>query len=226
MGKRTPAKVSVLPVRLYQRLRPIFCPFDKLLEHVPTGASVLDVGCGNGVFLVMLAESGRIRAGYGVDRSRDAIRNAQRTANEKTGLGLLHFQTVDSLAEVPNLGFDVVSMVDVVHHIPKPEQLKFFVEAANKLRPGGTLIYKDISAKHKLWGLCNTLHDLAKARQFVHYVSEEQLMSAAIEAGLERIASLYVRRLCYMHFIQILHKPTLSASATHTACKFSCSEAS
>jgi 2-polyprenyl-3-methyl-5-hydroxy-6-metoxy-1,4-benzoquinol methylase len=197
------------PGSLLYRLRPLLCPFDQLMEYVPTGASVLDVGCGNGVFLGILADSGRIRAGYGVDRSRSAIRDAQRIANWKSGAGVLNFQAVDTLAEVPNVAYDVVIIIDVLHHIPKPDQLWFFVEAAGKLRPGGTLIYKDISARHKAWQLCNTLHDLMKAREFVHYVSEDRLMRAAAEAGLERRVNLYVRRLWYMHVIEILHKPIL-----------------
>jgi 2-polyprenyl-3-methyl-5-hydroxy-6-metoxy-1,4-benzoquinol methylase len=172
----------------------------------------------------MLAESGRIRAGYGVDRSRGAIRDAQRIAAEKARSGLLRFQALDSLAEVPNLGYDVVSIVDVVHHIPKPDQLEFFIEAASKLRPGGTLIYKDISAKHIFWRLCNTLHDLVKARELVHYISEVWLMRAAREAGLERRVSLYVRKLWYMHVIQILYKPPSSTLAKQTACEFSRAE--
>lgn len=168
---------------------------------------MLDVGCGNGVFLAILAESGRIWKGYGVDHSTGAIRDAQEMARRKALSGLLCFQALDSLAEVPDLEYDVVSIVDVMHHVPKSDQLNFFIEAASKLRPGGTLIYKDISAKHSFWQLCNTLHDLVKAQEFVHYVSEERLLRAAREAGLECRESLYVRKLWYMHVILVLHRP-------------------
>jgi 2-polyprenyl-3-methyl-5-hydroxy-6-metoxy-1,4-benzoquinol methylase len=170
---------------------------------------MLDVGCGSGLFLCMLAESGRIRAGYGVDRSRTAIRNARRIASEKGISRLLCFHTVNSLAEVPDTKYDVVSIIDVLHHIPKFRQFDFLIDTASKLRPGGTLIYKDISAKHMFWRLCNTFHDLVKAHELVNYVSEQRLLSAATEAGLEHHLSMYVRKLWYMHEIHILYKPFL-----------------
>lgn len=210
-------KVSGVFDKLVRRLRPFLCPFDQLAGYVPSGASVLDVGCGNGVFLGILAESGRICAGHGVDRSERAIHYAQQIAEATALSGLLKFETLDSLVEVPDLGYDVVSMVDVMHHIPKPAQRRFFIDAASKLRPGGTLIYKDISDKHKLWRFFNTLHDLVKAREFVHYVSEEALTVAAKEAGLERRLSFCVRKLWYMHVIEIFDRPTLPPSGAHIA---------
>jgi 2-polyprenyl-3-methyl-5-hydroxy-6-metoxy-1,4-benzoquinol methylase len=133
-------------------------------------------------------------------------------AAEEGWSAFLRFQTIDSLAQAPDLAYDVVSIVDVVHHVRRPDQLDFFIEAASKLRRGGTLIYKDISAQHKFWGACNTLHDLLKAQELVHYVSEESLGRAARAAGLERCTSSYVRKLWYMHVIQIFHKLDLHDS--------------
>ena len=159
----------------------------------------------------MLAKSGRIKAGHGVDRSKRAIRDAQRIASDSAG-PRLRFQVMDSLEGVPSREYDVVSLVDVVHHVPKSEQIGFLIEVASKLRPGGTLIYKDISAKHLFWRFFNTLHDLAKAREFVNYVSDARLMNAARQAGLEHCVTSYVRKLWYMHVIYILRKPVSPSS--------------
>src|SRR5687767_5250391 len=61
-----------------QRFRPYICPFEELLPIVPTGSSVLDVGCGAGLFLGLLAVEGKIRSGVGFDSAASAIRIAQR----------------------------------------------------------------------------------------------------------------------------------------------------
>ncbi|MBX9737461.1 MAG: hypothetical protein K2X32_11100, partial [Phycisphaerales bacterium] len=44
--------------RQLQRFRPYICPFEELIRHVPAGASVLDVGCGGGLWLHLLSATG------------------------------------------------------------------------------------------------------------------------------------------------------------------------
>jgi 2-polyprenyl-3-methyl-5-hydroxy-6-metoxy-1,4-benzoquinol methylase len=39
------------------------------MEQIPAGASVLDVGCGAGLFLLLLGQQGRIRDALGFDVS-------------------------------------------------------------------------------------------------------------------------------------------------------------
>ncbi len=48
-----------LPMRLLQRYRPCICPFESLVPDIQEGSSVLDVGCGCGLFLGLLAALGR-----------------------------------------------------------------------------------------------------------------------------------------------------------------------
>ena len=42
--------------RALQKYRPYICPFEALIEEVPEGASVLDIGCGSGVWGLAFAE--------------------------------------------------------------------------------------------------------------------------------------------------------------------------
>src|ERR1700742_679944 len=73
----TPAGICAIARRLYtdgplamramQHWRAHICPLDLVLEQVPQGAYVLDVGCGGGLLLGVLAWTGRIRAGVGID---------------------------------------------------------------------------------------------------------------------------------------------------------------
>ena len=155
--------------RLLQTLRPFICPFGTLVDRVPVGARVLDVGCGAGLFLAMLADSGRIREGRGFDASRSAIGLAKvMTGNLNSGTPV-SVEYRDATAEWPDRLFDVVSMIDVMHHVAPASQAQVIRAAAARLAPGGILIYKDM-VEHPRWrAWANRLHDLVLAHQWIHY---------------------------------------------------------
>src|SRR5215467_11412216 len=79
-----------------QWLRIEICPFEKLLPHVPTGSTLLDVGCGGGLFLGLLALGDPTLCATGVDSSSDAINCAISMAN-KSRLSALKFYCADSI---------------------------------------------------------------------------------------------------------------------------------
>jgi 2-polyprenyl-3-methyl-5-hydroxy-6-metoxy-1,4-benzoquinol methylase len=58
---------------LIQRLRPKICPFDRLLQYVPEGSKVLDVGCGSRLLAGLMVCTGRASFVYGFDSSKKAI---------------------------------------------------------------------------------------------------------------------------------------------------------
>src|SRR4051812_27234243 len=45
--------------------RPTICPLERLVECVPKNSRVLDIGCGTGLFLFLLARNNRILSGEG-----------------------------------------------------------------------------------------------------------------------------------------------------------------
>src|SRR5687767_1446958 len=102
-------------MRKLQHWRPYICPFERLVEHVPVGASVLDVGCGCGLFLGLLAASGRKPRGVGFDVSGGAIDVAQAMAERAKAHGAdLRFERRDATAAWPAGRFDVVDRKSVV----------------------------------------------------------------------------------------------------------------
>src|SRR4051812_38352748 len=83
----TPASLAAVAGSLYtegprvlralQHYRPYICPFHRLIGCVPAGPapgpSVLDIGCGGGLFLMLLAMAARVGRGVGLDAAGPAI---------------------------------------------------------------------------------------------------------------------------------------------------------
>ena len=180
-----------LPHRLLATWRASISPFEPLVASVPAGARALDIGCGVGALLLLLAASGRIREGTGCDNSATAIHTAI-IAQERLSRGATSFHCIGDLAEVPNGPFDTVLMIDVLHHIPAARQQEAVLAAAQRVAPGGVLIYKDMASQPAWRRWANTIHDLVLARQLVSYVA-----IADVEHWLERAGFVVVHRQSY-----------------------------
>ncbi len=99
--------------------------------HKP-GATLLDVGCGNGRFLQKMRE----RHAYdvtGVDLSPLAVQAA------KVNYGLDVFQGFLEDARFPDASFDVVTAWWYLEHVPNP--VSTLHEIARVLKPGGFLVF-------------------------------------------------------------------------------------
>jgi 2-polyprenyl-3-methyl-5-hydroxy-6-metoxy-1,4-benzoquinol methylase len=72
------------------------------------GASVLDVGCGAGLFILLMARLGRIRSAVGFDTDYDAIHAAQDAAAKLLNRGPIHFEQHSADDWWPKGCFDVV----------------------------------------------------------------------------------------------------------------------
>jgi len=194
--------------RALQRYRPYICPFEELIPEVPQGASVLDIGCGGGLFLGLIEASGRNPLGLGFDVSKPAIGLARSMAEQaaKRG-GWLDFRLIDAAAPWPDGDFDVVSMIDVAHHVPPASQEEAIRRASQKVRPGGRFLYKDMVARPRWRAAANRLHDLVLARQWIHYLPVERVEAWATDEGLRLERSGRFNRLWYGHELRIFHRP-------------------
>ena len=158
-----------------QRWRPYICPFDVLLENIEPDSDALDIGCGGGLLLGLAAERGKLSRGIGVDTSGPGIEVAQRMSANNAFSGKLDFRQLDAGAELPDGPFDVVALIDVLHHIEKSNQSKSLKQAAMRVRPGGKLIIKEIATQPRWRALANQLHDLIIARQWVQHIHEDDI---------------------------------------------------
>jgi len=190
-------------------LRPYICPFDRLLELVPDGASVLDVGCGCGLFLGLLAATGKQPRGFGVDVSAEAIPTARIMADRLRETQVpadLTFHRIGPDDPRPDGSYDVVSLIDVIHHVPRARQRALFASAASTVRPGGLLLFKDIGPKPFWRASMNRLHDLLVAREWIHLVSADLVANWGREEGLTLVRRERINRLWYGHDLLLFRR--------------------
>ena len=130
-----------LGVRLRVLGRYVLCPFGALLPSFPATGSVLDVGCGDGLLVLMLSldDRSRRRSYLGIDVDPDKIANATRA-----GVPNAEFRAAD-LADIPAGSFDCVSVIDVLYLLPMGRWHDFLRHAVGALRPGGLLIVKEVA---------------------------------------------------------------------------------
>jgi 2-polyprenyl-3-methyl-5-hydroxy-6-metoxy-1,4-benzoquinol methylase len=88
----------------------------------------LDVGCGAGTLV-------EIAAGRGWEATGTEVSEAPVRLLRERGFDVLHGELID--LDLPQGGFDVVSMIEVVEHLAEPD--KMLEEVARLLRPGGAL---------------------------------------------------------------------------------------
>ncbi len=194
--------------RKLQHYRPFICPFERVLAHVPESSTVFDVGCGGGLFLGLLAHQGRVREGLGIDIFEPAVATARDMATRlPADRGTLAFHRRPPEDLWPGGTFEVVSMIDVLHHVPPGAQQEFVRRAIAHVAPGGLFVYKDMCDRPLWRAWMNRLHDLTLAKQWIHYVPVESIEAWAREAGLSLVASEWAARLWYGHELRVFRRP-------------------
>ena len=190
-----------MKTRWRQKMRLVVCSFDPIVTAVPPDSHVLDVGCGEGLLLGLLMKLGRASTAVGFDTNANAIRSARQMA-QTNGFGtsvIFKHHGPDSSWPTEDGPFDVVTMIDVMHHLEPAVQDGVWTRAASALRPGGLFVYKDMASKPLWMAMANRIHDLVFAADWIHYADFESGIRRAREAGLtERERAVY-SRLWYRH---------------------------
>ena len=102
----------------------------RIREFVPQGR-ILDVGCGYGYFVRRALAAGF--DAYGVDLSSDGIREAEKHIPGRTFCG-----TIEGVAELEEMQFDVIFASHLIEHIPDPRS--FVAELIHHLSDRGIIV--------------------------------------------------------------------------------------
>lgn len=108
---------------------------DFLLAHVPRGARVLDVGCGEGWFTAALAEACGEAVVVGIDVAEEPLRRARA---REPGLDLRRVPAEGAWSSLRDVSFDAVWAGEVIEHVA--DTAGWLSEVRRVLRSGGTLV--------------------------------------------------------------------------------------
>ena len=209
----------------FSTTRPFFWKeLEFIKEYVEQGASVLDVGCGNGRLLDVF-ENTEIEY-TGIDFSKELISIAQ---NERGTKGTFLHGSALALPFDDN-SFDTVFSIAVLHHIPSKEYRQRFVsEAYRVLKPGGicvltvwnTLQWKFakthfIHAMKKLCGLSDLdIGDMIipfgkeKKQRYIHSLTKREIQNVFRNNKFSDISVDEIKRKSgYANYIVVAKKNT------------------
>ena len=148
--------------------------------------SILDVGCGAGLFSEPLARLGGDV--LGVDPAPALIDVARRHAEETGARVAYRVATVEEMSAEPRR-FDVVSAMEVLEHVIDPAQ--FVAAASSLLKPGGLLLASTLNRTLRSFAFAVVAAEYVLrwlepgTHRWEQFVTPEELSVAARKAGLK-----------------------------------------
>jgi len=127
-----------------------------ITEDMKSGIKVLDVGCGSGRAINLMAKTFPQSQFFGYDFSHEAIENAKNEA-VKLNLNNAQFEKQDVAKFSKEEYFDLITAFDAIHDQAKPD--KVLENIKKSLKPKGVFLMQDIRASSNLEN--NMDHSLA-----------------------------------------------------------------
>lgn len=185
--------------------RPYICPFDKLLAQIPPQSKVFDIGCGSGMFLFLVGEFCSPALLGGIEISAELIKNAEILLNK---FDTKHAVSVYDGTNIPDdiNNYDILVMIDVLHHIPVVMQEAFLAQIYQKMKVGAKFIFKDIDAGQPFWCTFNKIHDLVFSQEIGNEWSCDSFIEKSKKIGFKIESTEKQRTFVYPHYTVIMTK--------------------
>jgi 2-polyprenyl-3-methyl-5-hydroxy-6-metoxy-1,4-benzoquinol methylase len=146
-----------------------------LVERLQQGIDVVDVGCGSGHAVNLMAAAFPNSRFTGYDFSADAIAVGRAEA-ARLGLTNARFEVQDVAAIDASTRYDLITAFDAIHDQAHPDRVLAAISEA--LRPGGTFLMVDIAGSSKLEE--NLDHPLGS---YLYTVSNMHCMTVSLAQG-------------------------------------------
>lgn len=132
--------------KYYALLRLKLSPIMQIERYVPKERNILDLGCGSGIFAYILYLGSPDREVLGVDISSKRIEVAKAYLNKYPQIKFI----VGDVNSVSFEDFGIITLIDLLHHMPFEEQESLLLKVYKKLYSGGLLLIKDLE-KYPYW---------------------------------------------------------------------------
>lgn len=190
--------------RIRAKLRGIVCPMEEVCHSVPLGCSVFDLGCGTGAMLVDLIKIRSVNSVGGCEISNSLLDAAQQSVSKELGVPGIFLQASEPPSCIGD--FDCITLIDVLHHIPKGLQSSYLGQMAGHMKSGALLVLKDIDAFSPLvW--FNRLHDAVFAGNGFQEIGQSAAQELVEASGLRLESTREIRKLWYPHYLVLARKP-------------------
>jgi len=173
--------------------RMVTCPVTPVVQRLPRSGTVLDAGCGHGLFSLVAALDAPQRRIVGVDIDADKLDLARHAAVRLGVADRVQFDLTDG--DLPDGRFDAVMCNDVLYLLGLERARKLLADMAARVAPGGVVLVKDMSDRPAWKARWNHLQEVGATKVF-RYTEGDQLemvLPADIEAPL-REAGLSVEQ--------------------------------
>ncbi|HEY7927407.1 MAG TPA: class I SAM-dependent methyltransferase [Candidatus Dormibacteraeota bacterium] len=172
--------------------RALFINLDDLADTVarliPRATRVLEIGCGDGAVADRICRVYRDVEYVGIDVSPNPGR---RYTGDRVRATFRSMTSSQLRASAP-APFDLVLIVDVLHHVPaEPDRVRIVADAAAMITPGGTVLVKEWERSRQLSYLLGATCDrFVSGDRAARFMNRDQL-TALIAAGAPDLAVVH-----------------------------------
>ena len=151
------------------------------------GQRVVDVGCGGGILAEAMARKGADV--LGIDLAAKLLRVAELHALETSTRVAYRQASAEQLAGEAPAGFDVVTCMEMLEHVPDPASV--VTACATLVKPGGTVFFSTINRNPKsfvfaILGAEYVLNLLPRGtHEYAKFIRPRELAGFARSAGLD-----------------------------------------
>lgn len=167
---------------------------DDIIQYLPESGTVIDLGCGFGLFTLAFALA-RPRCnfiGLDMDKKRIAVAKSIAESLQLTNISFLA-RDVCEVGDELGTNIDALLMLDIIHHIPVAPGDRVLANALALVKPGGYFIVKDVGT-HPHWQAYFTyLLDMLTSDGIVYYRSIDNWRETLTRIGIKKLHIHYLR---------------------------------
>lgn len=177
-------------------------------QHLPENGTVVDVGCGFGLFTLWFARRHPNCHLIGIDLSEKRIRWARYLA-ERLRIANVTFECHDVALLETNHSLQAAYCIDLLHHVSLPVGDQLLRQLFRQLQPGGKLIVKDVSTRPRYMLYFTYALDLLVSPRAQYCYRNEAIWSNLLsQIGFHPVYSYPLRNyLPYPHLLLVGTKP-------------------
>ena len=170
-----------LSTRAFITARWLLTPYRRIASFLPSRGTLLDLGCGHGLFaFAAVQQSPELRV-VGIDHDAERIAIAARASD-----GRVSFSTGDLLKPPPG-SYEAIALLDLMHYFSPADQDRIFVRAYEQTAPGGVLLVREVDPRglfNRIWERVMTATGFTRtSKQGLHFRSPQGWSEALERVG-------------------------------------------